>query len=100
MDLDNELDDAQFFTREEVAALISTPKGSHLTPAENRSLEENAKANSDRETANALAPSERKPEEVQKGDGKGLTRVPPDTAIAGQLIRLWVKGGIDLVSKL
>jgi NAD+ diphosphatase len=53
------------------------------------------------ETANALAPSERTETEGNlAGSGKGLTRVPPDTAIAGQLVRLWAYGGVDLVSKL
>jgi NAD+ diphosphatase len=51
------------------------------------------------ETAAALAPSEGRGE-VANGEKIGLTRVPPRTAIAGQLIRLWVEGGLELVSKL
>ena len=55
----------------------------------------------EQETANALAPSERKPGEGDaEGDKRGLTRVPPETAIAGRLIRLWASGGLDLVSRL
>jgi len=53
------------------------------------------------ETSNALAPSERKEGEGNTGgSGTGLTKVPPETAIAGMLIRQWAKGGLDLVSRL
>ena len=61
-----------------------------------KSLEDKVK--SDAETANALAPSEGR---VEQGEEVvGLTRVPPVTAIAGNLIRHWANGGLDLVSKL
>lgn len=97
-DLDNELEDAQWFSREQIAALVGTAKGSFLSNADLRQLDQ--KAISDQETANALAPSERKPGEGEGGEAKGLTRVPPGTAIAGQLIRLWASGGLESSSKL
>lgn len=100
------MSDAQWFTREEIGKLVGSPKGSTYTKEEISQLDRNASAQSHQktsseETANALAPSERKEGEGNTGgSGKGLTRVPPESAIAGQLIRLWSAGGLDLVSKL
>jgi NAD+ diphosphatase len=98
------ISDAQFFPISEIRKLVGTPKGSELSESDLKLLDKassGSNAKSDQETANALAPSERKDGEGKReGDGKGLTRVPPDTAIAGQLIRLWASGGIDKVSRL
>jgi NAD+ diphosphatase len=80
-----------------------------MSKADYKQLEQSQqKSESDRVTAAALAPSERK--EGDNGDeaqvqaqAAGLTKVPPASAIAGNLIRLWVNGGVDsveLVSKL
>lgn len=119
LDLDNELEgtpfsyrrrsrahssDAQWFSRTDLARLIKTPGGTGYSDQEVKQLEKNATSHSheqsEAETANALAPSERKEGEENKGDGKGLTRVPPETAIAGMLIRQWAEGTVELVSKL
>ncbi|ORX38346.1 putative NAD+ diphosphatase [Kockovaella imperatae] len=104
-DLDNELEDAQWFDRPTIRSLVSSPTGSKYSEAEIKRLGKLANSGSnhkdDQETANALAPSERKTGEGDaEGDKRGLTRVPPDTAIAGKLIRLWADGGVDLVSRL
>jgi NAD+ diphosphatase len=50
------------------------------------------------EQANALAPADKIPGEGQSdvGQTKGLTRVPPKTAIAGQLVALWAAGGLKV----
>jgi NAD+ diphosphatase len=104
LDLDNELEDAQWFSKAELARLVATPKGSELTKADLKLLDKDAPstalANSDRDTANALAPSEGvvKPE-TEQAENKGLTRVPPATAIAGMLVRTWVNGGVDMVQE-
>ncbi|RSH82253.1 NADH pyrophosphatase [Saitozyma podzolica] len=99
LDLDNELEDAQWFPRSQLAALIADPSGSYLSRDDHKKLE--LKGLSEQELANALAPAEGKPDGVaQKGPLEGLTRVPPATAIAGQLIRVWAEGKLELVSKL
>lgn len=109
LDLDNELEgelsksfsakfpDAQFFSRSQVAALLGTEAGQYLSKSDLKQLD---KSQVDKESEAALAPSERKEGEVEAGEKKGLTRIPPDSAIAGQLIRLWISGGVELVSKL
>lgn len=96
--------DAQWFSRDDLARLIKTPGGTGYSDQEVKQLEKNAASpshnKSSAETANALAPSERKEAEENKGDGKGLTRVPPETAIAGMLIRQWAESTVELVSRL
>ncbi|OCF44027.1 NAD+ diphosphatase [Kwoniella heveanensis CBS 569] len=117
LDLDNELEDAQWFPRSVISSIVSSPTGSAYTKSDLNKLDEKTQtqtqsqsqvkshADKDAESSAALAPSEKTAEEIsdiqkKQGDGLGITRVPPDTAIAGQLVRLWVKGGLDLVSKL
>ena len=98
--------DAQFFTREEINKLLGTPAGSTFSKEDIKKMDRLSNSHSHEdpsaaETANALAPSERKEGEGNTGgSGTGLTKVPPDSAIAGMLIRQWAKGGLDLVSRL
>jgi NAD+ diphosphatase len=94
--LSAECADAQFFPRSQVAKLIGTEAGSYLSKSDLKQLD---KSQIDKESEAALAPSEGRAEVIE-GEKKGLTRVPPDSAIAGQLIRLWAAGGVELVSKL
>ncbi|WWD19175.1 hypothetical protein CI109_103633 [Kwoniella shandongensis] len=99
LDLDNELEDAQWFSRKLLASLVSSASGSTYTREDYKKLENQNL--SDQQTSAALVPSEKKDGEAVETEGeKGITRVPPETAIAGQLVRLWAKGDIDLVSKL
>lgn len=110
LDLDNELEDAQWFSKADLARLVATPKGSELSKADLKLLDKDAPVGNakvavnanDRATADALAPSEGKVKEQdnKQGETKGLTRVPPATAIAGMLIRTWVNGGVDGVSRM
>ncbi|ORY35702.1 NUDIX hydrolase domain-like protein [Naematelia encephala] len=102
LDLDNELEDCQWFPRSQISALLSTSTGTHFTRADQNQLD---RATSDKETEAALAPSEKTPEELERlvAQGKNqlvITRVPPGTAIAGKLIRIWAEGGLEVVSKL
>ncbi|ODN83664.1 hypothetical protein L202_01761 [Cryptococcus amylolentus CBS 6039] len=101
-DLDNELEDAQWFPRSTILSVISNHGSSNYTRDDHKKLED--KSDADKATAGALAPSERTQEDLaKKTEGKDvteLTRVPPESAIAGVLIRQWAKGGLDLVSKL
>ncbi|WWC63415.1 uncharacterized protein I303_106017 [Kwoniella dejecticola CBS 10117] len=101
LDLDNELEDAQWFPKSMVRSLVASPNGSTFTKKDYKQLEEATQNKADQESSAALAPSEKTPEELaNRTSESGLSRVPPSTAIAGQLIRQWVEGGLDLVSKL
>lgn len=107
-DLDNELEDAQWFSRSVLAGLVGSKEGSYLSKDDLKKLDDTstgkAKLEDDRVTANALAPSEDQGKKDVDAEGKKgrqgmeLTRVPPDTAIAGMLIRTWVNGGVELAS--
>ena len=95
--------DAQWVPRSAITKLLGNPSSSKYSDADVKKLEKISSSHrtlSDQETANALAPSERKEEAGEGGKNEGLTRVPPETAIAGQLIRLWASGGVELVSQL
>ncbi|KAL1413034.1 NADH pyrophosphatase [Vanrija albida] len=99
LDLDNELEDAQFFPRELVRAVASTKAGTtfsreDLKQFDNAALDENAHGHH-----GAL---EKQAREAKADPYAGFTRVPPETAIAGQLMRLWANGaeGLDIVSRL
>ncbi|KAK8854679.1 hypothetical protein IAR55_003418 [Kwoniella newhampshirensis] len=99
LDLDNELEDAQWFSRSLISSLVSSSTSSAYTREDHKKLENQSQ--SDQQTSAALAPSEKKEGEVVVTNvEKGITRVPPETAIAGQLVRLWARGGVELVSKL
>ena len=76
---------------------MGTEAGQYLSKADLKQLD---KSQTDKEAEAALAPSEGKAQDVSEVKEMGLTRVPPDSAIAGQLIRLWASGGVELVSKL
>ncbi|THH29272.1 hypothetical protein EUX98_g4926 [Antrodiella citrinella] len=72
VDLDNELEDAKLFTREEILAVLDHPDGTNMGP---------------RET---------KPQDSPKAGAEALAeppfRLPPTTAIAGVLISDWARG--------
>ncbi|KAK6910783.1 NAD+ diphosphatase [Kwoniella mangroviensis CBS 8886] len=101
LDLDNELEDAQWFPKSLIQRIISSPTGSTFSQKDYKQLEQKSQTHHDQETSAALAPSEKKPDELVAKDVElGISRVPPRTAIAGTLIRQWCDGGLDLVSKL
>jgi len=64
IDLDNELTDARWFTREEIIAVLNHPQGTNLGPTSTS----------------------------QPGEHDPPFRVPPKTAIAGVLISDWANG--------
>ncbi|KAH9932439.1 NUDIX hydrolase domain-like protein [Fomitopsis serialis] len=96
-DLDNELDDARWYTREEILAVLSHAEGTNITRSDHRKLaasqEEKGPATS---TANALAgdavTEEEKKAKAAEGPSEVPFRVPPSTAIAGVLIGEWAYG--------
>ncbi|WVQ80150.1 hypothetical protein IAT38_002255 [Cryptococcus sp. DSM 104549] len=111
LDLDNELEDARWFPRSIVNDVIASK--SKITLDDYKKLR--PKTDAETATAAALAPSERKPEEVaanaaevegkavgggRLSDAEVLTKVPDATAIAGMLMRTWAAGELELVSKL
>jgi NAD+ diphosphatase len=81
--------DAQWFSRDLIKSL-------HADSAKAFSKQDYKQI--DAEQAAALAPANATGDNVVSG--VGLTRVPPTTAIAGQLVALWAQGDLDLVSKL
>lgn len=77
-DLDNELIEARWFTRAEVAAVLSNPQGTVIRQAEYKRLDDDG----GKETATS----------VEAATDTPSFRVPPRTAIAGVLISDWVAG--------
>lgn len=88
LDLDNELEDAQFFPREVVAAICNSASGSKFTKDDYKQLDNVTKGKVD--------------ESAPADDYAHFTRVPPETAIAGVLMRQWALGqhAMHLVSKI
>ncbi|GAA5858823.1 hypothetical protein JCM8547_005002 [Rhodosporidiobolus lusitaniae] len=82
-DLDNELEDARYFTRSEVLQVINSSKPLQLSREEVARIDgkEGAEAGKDGDESGK--------KEVQD---KGLFRMPPSTAIANTLITAWAEG--------
>lgn len=78
LDLDNELEDARFFTRKQVMEVIESKGRSHFTKQELERL--------DKEHA-----GEDKGKEGE-GEERVEVRLPPETAIARVLVEAWAKG--------
>ncbi|KAF7981908.1 hypothetical protein HWV62_31507 [Athelia sp. TMB] len=105
-DLDNELEDAQWFTREQILAILSHPDGTNIAKRDYKVLNEiqdgpaAEKAKQDQEGAAALAHSDpsiaaKEVKVLVEEPGAPSFRVPPVTAIAGVLIRQWAEGTIQ-----
>lgn len=93
--------DAQWFSREQVAAIVSSADGSSYSKADLQQLED--KWVSELQPVTPLAPSQHKPRKASLVDSKeeeGLARIPPATGIAGQIIRVWAEGKLELNGKL
>ncbi|KAJ9098205.1 hypothetical protein QFC21_004534 [Naganishia friedmannii] len=104
LDLDNELEDARWFSRDEVLAMLSSG-ANKISKDEHNKFEPPAN-----HTANggsvagvqegaALAPAEGKLEVKEdtsvEHENKVKYRVPPRTAIAGMLVERWANGELD-----
>ncbi|KAI1795506.1 NUDIX hydrolase domain-like protein [Ganoderma leucocontextum] len=89
-DLDNELEEARWFTREELLAVLSHTDGTRITQQEHREIaataeNSNPNANPDAKGlkgASAPAPSDRAPP----------FKIPPLTAIGGVILSEWAYG--------
>jgi len=91
IDLDNELVDAKWCTREEIKAILEHPDGARITRHEYKKFDdEEAKKgvqSPDTQKAETTISSQ-----SLAADKPPPFRVPPVTAIAGVLIRDWVEG--------
>jgi NAD+ diphosphatase len=104
-DLDNELEDARWFTRQEILDVLSHPDGTNLSKRLERTPGGGggALAHSDPGTQNpaeqnaahAAKQNETSLDDVASSESKPLQFVvPPKTAIAGVLISEWAHGRI------
>lgn len=78
LDLDNELEDARFYTRQQILEVIERKKNAHFTRAELEKLDKEHHADEH--------------DKAKKGEDKVEIRLPPETAIARVLIEAWAKG--------
>ncbi|GAA5899536.1 NAD(+) diphosphatase [Sporobolomyces salmoneus] len=78
-DLDNELEDARFFTKQQVLDVIKADERTQLTREEVHRIE--GKKSSDQTE-----------EDKKKIEEKGAFRMPPPTAIANTLVTAWANG--------
>lgn len=90
LDLDNELEDAQWFPRSVVAALFAKDGATHFSKKDYDQIE------------HALGQQDSDACAIHGDLASRLTKIPPETAIAGKLIRQWALGphALDLVSRL
>lgn len=113
VDLDNELEDARWFTRAQILEVLSHPDGANFSRKDYRRMadiqeKQNNLENTQQQGAAALAHSDpsiqqnkaRQQEiekEVRQGNAPPI-KVPPRTAIAGVLISDWAHGRLPGVS--
>ncbi|KAI0081982.1 hypothetical protein K474DRAFT_1703449 [Panus rudis PR-1116 ss-1] len=103
VDLDNELEDARWFTREEILAVLNNPEGTNFALRPPKSSPSNDSEGKAESTAGALAGDAATKAVEQKAESQGPAfRLPPITAIAGLLISDWAhkKVFIENPSKL
>ncbi|CEL57694.1 hypothetical protein RSOLAG1IB_02438 [Rhizoctonia solani AG-1 IB] len=86
-DLDNELEDAKWFTREEVLSVLAHPDGTNIRRREHKNSDEAQ----DHSAKPATAADSVDPRPVKD---QPPFRVPPPSAIAGVLISQWAKGEV------
>ncbi|EJD02674.1 uncharacterized protein FOMMEDRAFT_19958 [Fomitiporia mediterranea MF3/22] len=93
VDLDNELIEARWFTRDEVQSVLAHNQGSIITRQEHKVFDNQDSGNktTDQQTTEAI---KQPTTETAKQQEAPAFRVPPSTAIAGVLIRDWANGRI------
>lgn len=93
LDLDKELEHAEWFPREVVAAVGSSATGSKFTRGDYKQIEDAQKGKIDLDA---------EPECEHVDPYAAFTKIPPETAIAGKLMRQWALGAhaVHLVSNL
>ncbi|OJA10338.1 hypothetical protein AZE42_07345 [Rhizopogon vesiculosus] len=91
-DLDNELEDARWYTREEVLAVLRHRSGTNFSRREYKKM---AEIQDGPDTNADTNKAQEQSAEVDKDDEPPF-RMPPVTAIAGVLIQHWAEGKILL----
>jgi len=103
VDLDNELADAQWYTREDILQILGHSEGTKLDYKKITEMEKKEllgkKDNKDMPSVWTENDDEKAKKEEEKkkeaGEGEPPFRVPPTTAIAGVLIRDWATGRVQ-----
>jgi len=95
-DLDNELVDARWFTRDDIRAVLGHPIGGKFGSGDYKKMAESAEGRNNQPTIPNLNLVY---QEQPKVDDPPF-RLPPATAIAGVLIRDWVDGAIRFSSEV
>ncbi|KAK1233609.1 NADH pyrophosphatase, partial [Marasmius sp. AFHP31] len=93
LELDNELEDAKWYTRTEVLAILGHKTGTKLdakTFSEKMEEEEQERILKEQREGKVASAT---PQTILK-DGEPTITVPPDSAMAGVLIRDWAEGRI------
>ncbi|KAF5355066.1 hypothetical protein D9756_005512 [Leucocoprinus leucothites] len=98
MDLDNELVDARWYTREEILAVLNHKSGTYFSSRDYKQLGDSLEGKQDDPNVKALAPG------ANVNGAKPVIdeppfKLPPVTAIAGVLIRDWAEGKIGFGTK-
>lgn len=109
-DLDNELEDAKWYTREEILAILKHKNGTNMSRSDYKqissSIDERDNVKVSESAGDPLggdaavhdrdsqAPSRNAPDPVAHGKDEPAFRIPPRTAIAGVLISDWAFGKV------
>ncbi|GAA5972720.1 hypothetical protein JCM11641_002989 [Rhodosporidiobolus odoratus] len=86
-DLDNELEDARYYTRAEVLKVLGSSKPLQLSREEVKRIDGKEGAEEKKESG-----EEKKGEKEKVEEEEGVFRMPPATAIANVLITAWANG--------
>lgn len=89
-DLDNELVDARWYTRQEVLYVLNHPAGTRFTRTDVKKMTEITEGKQDDSQPSPASV----PPEAARTEGDPPFRLPPATTIAGVLIRDWADGKI------
>lgn len=110
VDLDNELEDARWYTRDEIIAVFNHPTGTGLTARDNKAINDRLNNRDNRAPAanraempdawannpGSTLASKLTPAGVNPSSGNEPPfKMPPETAIAGVLIRDWAFGKVS-----
>ncbi|KAI0358625.1 hypothetical protein OH77DRAFT_1199791 [Trametes cingulata] len=102
-DLDNELDEARWYTREEILAVLNHRDGTTLTRRDHRQLAASVEKSNTNQQPNSSGANALAGDAVKEGEKAAVDaaqepsesppfKVPPMTAIAGVLINEWARG--------
>ncbi|KAG6813752.1 hypothetical protein H0H92_007704 [Tricholoma furcatifolium] len=93
-DLDNELVDARWFSRSEILDVLGHPIGGNFGRNDYKKMAESTEGRNNQQQTPHLNPTYEDKPAVSIKRNEPPFRLPPETAIAGMLIRDWVEGKI------